>query len=179
MKPDVMFVDGTDQSMLEAAKSVDEFLAPHSVLDVVWEPIHVNEPQYWILMPRPLGMPGHLFAMLDLLQWNHSLVTSDAAFKDPSRFNCSGRECIHGCEHTALAGISGSGYSADAFNIYNVLRVGFMRNIPMQAFPSTLGIRTSPPCKFYLENTCSTCSYCLCVTVCVCACIHIIYRNIH
>ena len=126
MQPAVMFVDGTDQTMLQAANSVDQFLAPHSVLEVVWEPMSEDEPQFWLLMPRPLGMPGHMFAMLDELQWHHPFVTSDPSFEDPGRFSCLGRDCVPGCERTQLAGISGSGYSADAFNVYNVLREGFM-----------------------------------------------------
>ena len=147
MQPAVMFVDGSDQTMLQAAKSVDRFLAAHSVLDIVWEPMKETDPQYWILMPRPLGMPGHLFALLDLMQWRHRLVSGDQFLKDSSRVSCSGKDCVPGCKHTQLAGISGSGYSADAFNIYNVLRVGFMQNLPVQAFPSTLGKRSIPPSK--------------------------------
>lgn len=165
IQPDIIFVDGSDQKMLRAANSVDRFLAAHSVLDIVWEPLREHEPQYWLLMPRPLGMPGHLFAMLDQLQWKHPLITGDELWKASTRVNCTGRDCIPGCKHTQLAGISGSGYSADAFNIYNVLRTGFMSNLPMQAFPSTLGKRSIPPsrlssfcllCHSFLHITCVT-----------------------
>ena len=54
-----------------------------------------------------------------------------------------------GCANTKLAGITGSGYSADSYHLYNVLREGFMRNLPVQAFPSTLGIRSTPPSKYF------------------------------
>jgi hypothetical protein len=144
MQPAMMFVNGSDQSMLHAARSVDRFLAAHSVLDIAWEPMDEHEPQVWVLIPRPLGMPGHMFAALDAMQWRHPLVSNDMSFKQPK---CVGKQCVQGCEHTKLAGISASGYSADAFNIFNKLREGFMRNLPVQAFPTTLGARTVPPRK--------------------------------
>ena len=154
--------DGGDKAMLRAAKSVDRFLAAHSVLDVVWEPMTPAEPQVWILMPRPLGMPGHLFAAMDALQWRHPLVThthGHAASAQDMRVPLhstkggpggAGEGAAGGgapCQHTKLAGITGSGYSADAFNIYNTLRDGFMRNLPVQAFPSTLSKRSTKPCE--------------------------------
>ena len=143
LQPKILIVDATGQDRLTAAKSVDKFLAAHSVLDVVWEPLTEQEPPYWILMPRPLGMPGHLFAMLDILQWRsvrQPLITAEGACQQMPGVNCA-----TGCSNTKLAGITGSGYSADAFNIFNVLREGFFRFEPVQAFPSTLGIRSTPP----------------------------------
>jgi len=139
MQPNIMFINATGQELRRAAKNVDRFLAAHSVMDVVWEPIHSDEPRFWVLMPRPLGMPGHLFGMLDALQWSHHDMVAS-----PARRCTDPKVCI-GCTNTHLAGITGSGYSADAFNIYSVLREGFLRNIPVQAFPSTLGIRSTPP----------------------------------
>ena len=148
IQPPLIIVDGSQQELFVAGKKVDDFLAPHSVLDVAWEPISEDEPRYWILVPRPLGMPGHMFAMLDHLQWHHPLVTGHNSIVNRGRPSCEKNDCTHGCERTQLAGITGSGYSADAFNSYNVLREGFMRNIPIQVFPSTLGARSIPPCKF-------------------------------
>jgi hypothetical protein len=148
LQPSILFVDGSDQPLQQAAKSVDLFLAAHSVLDVAWEPMSEDEPQYWVLMPRPLGMPGHLFAAMDAVQWSHPLVIEDASVRQRGRPSCAGQQCVAGCKHTKLAGITGSGYSADAFNIYEVLRQAFMRNLPVQAFPSTLGKRSTPPSRF-------------------------------
>jgi hypothetical protein len=55
LEPPVLLVDGRDQSMAEAGKAVDKFLAAHAVLDIAWEPFNVDEPQWWVLMPRPPG----------------------------------------------------------------------------------------------------------------------------
>lgn len=84
LQPAMLIVTGTDQPMHRAAKSVDRFLAAHSVLDIVWEPLTLDEPQYWVLIPRPLGMPGHMFAAMDALQWRHPLVGDPSLSLPPS-----------------------------------------------------------------------------------------------
>lgn len=88
--PPVIFIDGSEYSTLKASKTsglnftsicklVDLFLTRFSVLHIGWEPIAEHEPWWWVLNPYPAGMPGHLFAMLDILQWTHPLVTDSKA----------------------------------------------------------------------------------------------------
>lgn len=93
LEPPLLLVDGSDQSLEAAAGSVDAFLGPHSVLEVVWEPYAESEPRWWVLVPRPQGMPGHLFAMIDLLQWHHPHVS--AADRYRARPLCN--ETVPGC----------------------------------------------------------------------------------
>ena len=146
-----------------------------------------QEPRYWILLPHPPGMPGHLFALLDWLQWRHPTVQQDlqrlqyqyqqrsSTVADPSQSttksvpssaitstSTSRRKhfchlapdaaadeyaCPLGCPQTKLIGSTASGYGADAYNIYSKLRDGLLHNNPIQAFPTVLGPRLSPPCK--------------------------------
>ena len=146
IQPPMIFVNATDEDLVAAAKAVDRFLAAHSVLDVVWEPMAFDEPRYWILMPRPFGMPGHMFATVDAMQWRHPLVLKG---KKKGQVSCPNphTKCVPGCQYTQLTGITGSGYSADTYNTYDTLRNGYMRNLPVQMFPTTLGKRSVPPCK--------------------------------
>ena len=60
LDPPLFLVDGSDQTREAAAKSVDTFLAAHAVLEVAWEPVYPSEPSWWVLVPRPKGMPGVL-----------------------------------------------------------------------------------------------------------------------
>lgn len=58
LEPPLFLVDGSDQSREAAAKSVDAFLSAHAVLEVAWEPVYDSDPSWWVLVPRPKGMPG-------------------------------------------------------------------------------------------------------------------------
>jgi hypothetical protein len=60
MEPPLFLVDGSDQSLNLAAAAVDAFVAAHAVLEISWEPIYVSDPLWWVLIPRPKGMPGNL-----------------------------------------------------------------------------------------------------------------------
>ena len=93
LEPPVLLVDGSDQSLEAAARSVDVFLGPHSVLEVVWEPYSESEPRWWVLVPRPQGMPGHLFAMIDALQWHHPFVAAAERYRAQPLCN----ETLPGC----------------------------------------------------------------------------------
>lgn len=100
--PPILFVDARKTDIHKAALVVDSFLASRSVLDVVWEPASEREPMWWILMSKPRGMPGHLFALLDVLQWKHPFVHSaKTRFKDD--LNCTrDRHCTPGCPNTKV-----------------------------------------------------------------------------
>lgn len=59
LQPPVLFIDARRGNKLRrSARIIDTFLASHSVLDVVWEPLNATEPLWWVLMPKPMGMPG-------------------------------------------------------------------------------------------------------------------------
>jgi hypothetical protein len=163
LQPNVIFFNATGQDLQHVSKAVDRFLGAHSVLDVVWEPFNPGDPPFWILMPRPLGMPGHLFGMLDALQWRSDSIVRDKSFIPGPLGKCSNPKTCIGCAQTKLAGITGSGYSADAFNVFSVLRDGFMRNHPVQAYPSTLGIRSTPPSTYLLFFH----TFCLLMSLCL------------
>ena len=96
LEPPVLLVDGSDQSLEAAARSVDVFLGPHSVLEVVWEPYSESEPRWWVLVPRPQGMPGHLFAMIDALQWHHPYVSAAEKYKALPLCNQTLAGCVPG-----------------------------------------------------------------------------------
>ena len=59
MEPPLFLVDGSDQSINAAALAVDTFVAAHAVLEISWEPIYASDPRWWVLVPRPKGMPGN------------------------------------------------------------------------------------------------------------------------
>jgi len=132
----------------------------------------LQEPRYWVLLPYPHGMPGHLFTLLDTLQWRHSVVKRDltrfrdiksaaTARNDETNGFCSTTRgehsmmtkkaaqdeysCPLGCPGTKLVGITASGYGADAYNIYSRLRDGLLLDLPIQAFPTVLGARDTQP----------------------------------
>lgn len=96
LQPPLLLIDGSDQSLEEAAKAVDRFIAPHAVLEVVWEPYTEDEPRYWVLMPRPQGMPGHLLAMIDTLQWRHPHLTAAEKYKAQPLCNHTLSGCVPG-----------------------------------------------------------------------------------
>lgn len=112
LHPPVLFIDARKSKLIKAARIVDRYLSAHSVLDVVWEPVNATEPQWWILMPKPRGMPGHLFALLDVLQWRHPLVASAstkyAAINDCTKLYA----CTPGCPKSKVVIVWGSGYIA-------------------------------------------------------------------
>eukprot|EP01041_Mallomonas_annulata_P007678 gene7678-15722_t len=171
MEPALFLIDGSDQNFLDAAISVDNFLAKHSVLEVAWEPMNVmgsagnggsagggasNEPLWWVLIPRP---KGHLFAMLDALQWEHPLVAEAVHNNNKNKnnkiipyknTNCKkGRDgkmyCTPGCENTAIKSITASGYNADTHHLVDKLRQALYADIPFQAAPVRLGVRAMAP----------------------------------
>jgi hypothetical protein len=145
MQPRFIFVDGSDQDLYKAAKSVDNFLAAHGVLSVVWEPLSLDHPLWWVLAVRPLGMPGNLFAILDTLQWRNPLISRSELHSTASPCTRNEKGCIPGCANTKVTRITGSGYSADTFNVYSFLRKALQGNLPVQVSPCTLGRRATPP----------------------------------
>lgn len=147
IQPPVIFVDGSDQGFWHAATSVDKFIAAHAVLEVAWEPMNPREPLWWILMPRPWGMPGHFFAILDQLQWKHPYVAHSERFKENVGCNRSITGCVPGCNYTLIKTMTASGYSADIFNtLYSFPRT-MLDNVPLQIGPVMLHEydRYSPP----------------------------------
>lgn len=142
LKPPLMIIDGTDQTFFKAAKSVDNFLAAHAVMDIVWEPMTAMEQQWWILMPRPSGMPGHLFAIIDTVQWRHPLVSN---YDRNTKCTRNMKDCVPGCPGTLVRRITASGYNADANIINWFFKHAIMDNMPMQVSPVRLGTRTVPP----------------------------------
>ena len=145
LQPPLLFVDGSDQSLSSAAQSVDAFLAAHSVLKIAWEPYNETEPRYWILAPYPQGMPGHLFAMVDTLQWTHPYVADGALLRSQPLCNASYAGCVPGCPKTRLMRITGSGWGADTHHVMVAFQRFFMDFTPMQVSPVKLGYRVTPP----------------------------------
>lgn len=145
-----MLVDGSDQSQDRAGSAVDSFLSAHAVLEVAWEPIYPNEPSWWILMPRAKGMPGHLFAMIDALQWQHPMVAKAEEYHHKSNRDCTRdkqgvEHCVPGCPGTLTKRFIASGYNADTEWVTLPLRKALTLNIPYQVSPVRLGIRGVPP----------------------------------
>ena len=59
LEPPLFLINGTDQNSIDTVGNiVDNFIAAHSVLEILWEPIYPYEPRWWILAPRKKGMPG-------------------------------------------------------------------------------------------------------------------------
>jgi hypothetical protein len=115
LHPPVLFVDGRgSRNIQDAASLVDKFLASHGVMEVAWEPMEDSDPRWWVLLPRPPGMPGHLFAMIDMLQWRHPFVTS-AASRFNGNYNCTkDKVCVPGCPGSLIVGAWCSGWGADS-----------------------------------------------------------------
>ena len=113
LSPNLVFllVDASDQPLEAASLAVDTFLGPHSVLQVVWEPYSDTDPKWFVLMPHPVGMPGHLFALLDTLQWEHPLVNSHKGVLEPqcnsTHAQNHDQNCVMGCPGTFLARLTG------------------------------------------------------------------------
>eukprot|EP01041_Mallomonas_annulata_P013189 gene13189-27896_t len=149
MEPRLLLVDGSDQSLSQAAKAVDHFLAAHSVLDIAWEPLDRTEPSWWVLVPRPPGMPGHLFAMIDTVQWRHPLVNrAENYYRTHRNVSTDKQGILHwvpGCPGTLLKRFFASGYNADTGTVTGGLRKAMYLNIPFQAAPIRLGYRGPPP----------------------------------
>jgi hypothetical protein len=146
LQPPIVLVDASDQPLLEAAKDVDHFLARHSVLDVVWEPMDETEPKWWILMPKPHGLPGHVFALLDILQWEHPFVMHADEY-NIANGNCT-RDipaCVPGCPKSAVQTIAPSGYAAVAHFLIQGFQRAIHYNVPFQIAPLTLSQRSTPP----------------------------------
>lgn len=145
LQPRVLLVDGTDQSLAAASSAVDTFLAAHGVLAIAWEPYTESEPRWWILVPRPAGMPGHLFAMIDTMQWNHPFVAEAVKYRAMPMCNTSVSGCVPGCPKTKIKGITGSGWGADTGHVVQAFQRFFVDFEPMQAGPFRLGYRYTPP----------------------------------
>lgn len=145
LNPPLIFINGGDQDMHSAARSVDSFIAAHAVLDIVWEPYDPLEPHWWILMPRPTGLPGTLFAMFDSIQWRHPLVADAERLRNQPPCNASSVGCIPGCPDTYVMGITASGYCADANNLLGHFRMATIDGRPFQASPVRLGYRYTAP----------------------------------
>jgi hypothetical protein len=93
LQPPMLLVDGSDNTLDGAGKMVDAFLSAHGAMEVVWEPYSPSEPKWWVLVPRPAGMPGHLFAMMDAIQWTHPFVAEAELYKSQPLCN----ETLSGC----------------------------------------------------------------------------------
>eukprot|EP00607_Mallomonas_marina_P003626 CAMPEP_0182440272 /NCGR_PEP_ID=MMETSP1167-20130531/86954_1 /TAXON_ID=2988 /ORGANISM="Mallomonas Sp, Strain CCMP3275" /LENGTH=624 /DNA_ID=CAMNT_0024634177 /DNA_START=836 /DNA_END=2711 /DNA_ORIENTATION=- len=148
LEPALFLVDGSDQSREAAARSVDAFLSAHAVLEVAWEPIYDSDPNWWVLIPRPKGMPGHLFAILDAVQWRHPYVSKPERYYKTNQ-NCTEINnkmyCVPGCPKTLLRRIIVSGYNADTKWVASVLLKSLVLNIPLQVSPVRLLYRLAPP----------------------------------
>lgn len=140
---ELLLVDGSDQDNFTAAThSVDKFLGPHSVLDIVWEPYSDDEPKWFILMPHPRGMPGHLFAMIDNVQWHHPSVqvSKNKTLLQP-QCNQSYMKpgCVMGCPGTFLSRMTASGFGADSWHLVIDARRALLWHWPVQTAPLRLG----------------------------------------
>eukprot|EP00607_Mallomonas_marina_P008561 CAMPEP_0182418214 /NCGR_PEP_ID=MMETSP1167-20130531/2698_1 /TAXON_ID=2988 /ORGANISM="Mallomonas Sp, Strain CCMP3275" /LENGTH=456 /DNA_ID=CAMNT_0024592313 /DNA_START=332 /DNA_END=1703 /DNA_ORIENTATION=- len=149
LSPGLVLVNGSDQSLESAARAVDVFLAPRAVLQVGWEPFSKEEPRWWVLLTRPKGMPGHLFAMFDALQWRHPLVSRPREYYR-RRKNCTTDEkgithCEPGCPGTKIRRFFSSGYNADTDTVSGKLREALVLNQPFQLAPLRLNPRLTPP----------------------------------
>jgi hypothetical protein len=51
-EPPLLFIDASDQAWTSALKSVDSWLARHSVLQLVWEPLAETDPRWFLVMPH-------------------------------------------------------------------------------------------------------------------------------
>ena len=141
----LVLIDGHEGEMSDVTKAVDAFMARHSVLKLVWEPYTDSEPRWFVLMPYPRGMPGHLFAMMDTLQWNHHNYQVDkfsalpSCNRSSSKFAETNGECGMGCSQTYLSSITGSGFGADSWHLMLDTRRGLFKNAPIQAAPLKFG----------------------------------------
>lgn len=150
--PPLLIIDGSGEKNIEsAAEIIDNFVAAHGVLEIIWEPIYPGEPAWWILMPRPKGMPGQLLGMLDTLQWRHPAVQKSEFWKMKQNRNCTKtssdqqESCIEGCPTTMLKRFISSGYNADTEHISGILRKAIAFNTPYQVAPVRLGKRGVAP----------------------------------
>jgi hypothetical protein len=111
--PSIVLVNGTDDSLQVAVTAMDSFLASHGVLQVVWEPFDEMSPRWWVLIPHQKGIPGHIFALLDLLQWQHPDVRGYGIVSDPACASLSDKNtvlnmtCFPGCKNTKLISMAG------------------------------------------------------------------------
>lgn len=146
LQPPVLLVDARSATLPRASSAIDAFLASHSVLEVVWEPLEESEPRWWVLMPGPLGLPGHIFAMIDRLQWQHPKVT-DAASRFKANFNCTMDRagCTPGCPGTKLVVTWCSGWGADTHRMATELLRSLVDNEPLQIGPVRYPERVSFP----------------------------------
>jgi hypothetical protein len=143
--PPVFLIDGSDLGREGASRRVDSFLSAHSVMDVAWEPFIDTEPLWWVLMPRPAGMPGHLLALIDSLQWRHPAVANAEQFK--ANGNCLQDDfgCVPGCPDTLVKPMTASGYNADVSMVISAFQRAIVFNRPFQVGPVQLGYRATPP----------------------------------
>ena len=146
LHPPVFIVDARAFNLSRAGMIIDSFLASHSVLEIVWEPLDELEPKWWVMMPRPIGLPGHIFAMIDILQWQHPSVR-DTVQKYKANFNCSKENagCTPGCPNTKVVVTWCSGWGADTNHMAEELLRSLVDNEPLQIGPVRYPFRKSFP----------------------------------
>ena len=139
----LLLVDASDQPLSDAALAVDTFLGPHSVLDVVWEPYSKEDPTWFFLVPRPRGMPGHLFAMIDSVQWEHPAVLNHKNHEKGQCVDANTKEakpnCLLGCPDTFIHRVTASGYGADTWHLMLDTRRALAWHDPVQMAPLRMG----------------------------------------
>jgi hypothetical protein len=148
LQPPLLFIDArsSSSSLESAAFAIDEFLSSHSVVDIIWEPHHISEPHWWILAPHPIGLPGHLFAMFDILQYRHPAVTS-ASTRFVMNVNCTKdtHNCTPGCDKTKIVVTWCAGWGADTVRFADNLLRSLVDFQPMQIGPVRYPYRKSFP----------------------------------
>ena len=80
-KPIFIINATTSINLAVAAAQVDDFLGKYSVLHLAWEPYELSDLMYFVLVPLPRGIPGHLAAIVDYIQFNHPVVRKKSYLK--------------------------------------------------------------------------------------------------
>lgn len=147
LNPPILLIDARNSTTIQySAQLLDIFLSSHSVLDIIWEPYHIHEPLWFILMPKPIGMPGHLYALIDILQWKHKHVIH-ALHRFPMGINCTKDKsnCIPGCPETKVIVTWAAGWGADTNRWATELERSIIEHRPLQIGPVRMSHRTSFP----------------------------------
>lgn len=139
LDPPIFIINGTSyqHSTGHATQIIDKFLGAHSVLDIAWEPLLADDPLWWILVPKPRGHPGHVYALIDFVQWRHPKVQQADKLKRECR-NASIAHtlvCENGCPETVVRKFTMSGWHASAGHAYNIFKSAFFLSQPFQAAP--------------------------------------------
>ena len=150
----LILIDGSDQLFSNVIKAVDNFLGRYSVLYMIWEPYDAKDPLWFVLCPYPRGMPGHLAAIVDTIQYQNPYImkylginsTQHHIIKKKRKEQCTlniTTNCLMGCPKTWLSRITGSGWGADSYHLQLDVRRAVLYNSPYQAAPMTLGLKKS------------------------------------